>query len=88
MHDDTFLHVTRFQFVQDTPGRSVLRIVPGTGFSAADAERVLRNLRRKLNGRVELSVEIAQSLPVSPRGKTIYVDQQITAAKNPASRIA
>lgn len=88
MHDDTFLHVTRFQFVQDTPGRSVLRIVPGTGFSAADAERVLRNLRRKLNGRVELSVEIAQSLPVSPRGKTIYVDQQIAAAKNPASRIA
>jgi phenylacetate-CoA ligase len=88
MHDDTFLRVTRFQFAQETPGRSVLRVVPGPGFTAADRERVLRNLKRKLDGRVELTIEITQSLPVTARGKAIYVDQRIAAAQDPDARIA
>jgi phenylacetate-CoA ligase len=88
MHDDTFLRVMRFQFVQDTPGRSILRIVPGQGFSPADRNRVLRNLGRKLEGRVELTIEVVQSLPLSARGKAIYVDQRITSVQDPDARIA
>lgn len=88
MHDDTFVHVMRFQFAQDTPGRAVLRIVPGQGFSSADRDRVLRNLGRKLTGRVEISVEIADRLPVTERGKAIYVEQRIAGGAAPAERIA
>ena len=88
MHDDTFLRVVRFQFVQDTPGRSLLRVVPGEGFTAADRERVLRNLKRKLDGRVELTIEMVKSLPLSARGKAIYVDQRIETPQDPDARIA
>jgi phenylacetate-CoA ligase len=77
MHDDTFRHVRQFQFYQDTPGKAVLRIVPAGGFGEDEGRRILRNLDRKLNGQLALVIERADSIPLSPRGKAIYVDQRI-----------
>jgi phenylacetate-CoA ligase len=77
MHDDTFIHVRQFQFMQDTPGRAVLRIVPAGRFGDADKERVHRNLGRKLNGQLAFTIALVDAIPLSARGKTIYVDQQI-----------
>ena len=77
MHDDTFLRVRQFQFLQETPGRAVLRIVPAHGFSEEDAGRIHRNLRRKLDGQVSFTLELVDKIPLSPRGKAIYVDQRI-----------
>jgi hypothetical protein len=42
-----------------------------------DRRRIQRNLGRKLDGRVTFSIELVESIPLSPRGKAIYVDQQI-----------
>jgi len=77
MHDDTFIHVRQFQFMQETPGRAVLRIVPAPGFGEEDAGRIQRNLGRKLDGRLALTIELVEAIPLSPRGKAIYVDQRI-----------
>jgi len=77
MHDDTFLHVRQFQFRQDTPGRAVLRVVVTDGFGDEDSRRILHNLGRKLDGRVELAIETVDSIKLTPRGKAIYVDQRI-----------
>lgn len=77
MHDDTFMSVQQFQFYQDTPGQAILRIVPAESFDQQDQQRIIRNLDRKLSGRVKLSIELTQEIPLSPRGKAIYVDQQI-----------
>jgi phenylacetate-CoA ligase len=77
VHDDTFDHVLRFQLYQDTPGQAVLRLVPGKGFGESDRERIQRNLGRKLNGRLVLTLEVTESIPLSARGKAIYVDQRI-----------
>ena len=77
MHDDTFLHVRQFQFLQHTPGRAVLRMVVADGFGDEDRKRILHNLDRKLNGRVDLSIEIVSTIKLSDRGKAIYVDQRI-----------
>lgn len=77
MHDDTFLHVRQFQFMQETPGRAVLRIVPAQGFAEQDKERIHRNLGRKLNGQLTFFIELVDSIVLSPRGKAIYVDQRI-----------
>lgn len=77
MHDDTFLRVRQFQFTQETPGRAILRIVPADGFSAEDKDRIQRNLRQKLNGQVVFTTELVQSIPLSGRGKAVYVDQRI-----------
>lgn len=77
MHDDTFLHVRQFQFSQDTPGQAVLQIVPADGFRQEDTERIRRSLGRKLNGQLAFTIELVEAIPLSPRGKAIYIDQRI-----------
>jgi len=87
MHDDTFLRVRQFQFYQDTPGQAVLRVVPAEVFGDEDQRRIQHNLGRKLDGRVTFAIELVESIPLSPRGKAVYVDQRIKephASEGPA----
>jgi len=77
MHDNTFHHVRQFQFYQDKPGKAVLRIVPTEGFKHEDYQRVLTNLGKKFDGRLDFTIELHNAIPLSPRGKAIYVDQHI-----------
>jgi phenylacetate-CoA ligase len=87
VHDDTFIHAKQFQFYQDTPGQAVLRVVPAEGFGDEDKRRIQHSLGRKLDGQVTFAVELVASIPLSPRGKMIYVDQRIKepqASEGPA----
>lgn len=77
MHDDTFVNVRQFQFFQEKPGQAILRIVPVEGFNRQDEGKIQRNLGSKLDGRVTFSIEIVKEIPLSERGKAIYVDQRI-----------
>lgn len=77
MHDDTFLRVRQFQFVQEVPGKAILRILPAKGFSKEDTNRISCNLAHKLKGRLSFKIELVDSIPLSIRGKAIYVDQRI-----------
>jgi phenylacetate-CoA ligase len=81
MHDDTFLHVRQFQFMQETPGQAVLRILPADGFGEDDVNRIHRNLGRKLDRRLDFTIELVESISLSARGKAIYVDQRIQQEK-------
>ncbi len=76
-HDATFSHVHQFQFYQDTPGRAVLNVGPGKGFSGDDQRRLEASLARKLNGRVHLTVRLCNDVRQTSAGKGIYVDQRI-----------
>ena len=85
MHDDTFAQVRQFQFRQDTPGKAILSIVPGDGFTEGRKQRILQSLDRKVEGQIELSIELTEAIPLTPRGKAVYVDQRIgsrTSADN------
>ncbi len=77
MHDDTFLHVLRFQFYQDRPGFAVLRIVPGESFSPADRQRIAARLDEKLAGKIELEIQLVPEIETTPRGKATYVIQKL-----------
>lgn len=77
MHDDTFLHVQQFQFIQERPGHAVLRVVAAGGFKEEDVSRIHRNIGRKLDGRLTFEIERVEAIPTSARGKAIYVDQRI-----------
>jgi phenylacetate-CoA ligase len=80
MHDDTFTHVRQFKWYQDTPGVCVLRVVPADGFGEEDLRRIQQHLGRKFSARLTVSIERRNSIPLSPRGKAIYVDQQLPAS--------
>ena len=77
MHDDTFRNVLRFQFEQHSAGRATLKIVPSEHFGRADADRILHNLNRKLDGAVTLEIAIVDTIRLSDAGKTIYIDQRL-----------
>jgi phenylacetate-CoA ligase len=79
MHDDTFLGVKQFQFMQEKPGRAVLRLVPADGFVEEDINRIHRNLGKKLEGRINFTIELVDSIALSARGKAVYVDQRISS---------
>jgi phenylacetate-CoA ligase len=77
MHDNTFIRVRQFQFMQEMLGKAVLRIVPAEGFCSRDGERIHRNLRRKLEDRLAVTIELVDAISLTARGKAIYVDQRI-----------
>lgn len=81
MHDDTFNDVVKFQFYQDTPGRATLKIVPSDGFSDGNVQRISKNLGKKVDGRIEFRIQLVDSVPLTNRGKVIYVDQRIPDIK-------
>jgi len=77
MHDDTFDRVQRFQFFQDTPGRAVLRVIPSATFTNDDLTMIRERMARKIDGRLEFTVERVDDIPLSGRGKSVFVDQRI-----------
>jgi phenylacetate-CoA ligase len=77
VHDDTFERVRQYQFVQETPGRAELRLIPGSGFMDEDGRGILATLDRKLEGRVVLSLVLVEEIKPTPRGKHVLVDQRI-----------
>lgn len=83
MHDDTFLNVRQFQFMQEKPGRAILRVVPANGFGPKDVGRMQSNLGRKLDGQLSFTIELVDAIPLSARGKAVYVDQRIPERPQP-----
>lgn len=83
MHDDTFLNVRQFQFVQEKPGCAILRVVPANGFGPKNVGRMESSLGRKLNGQLTFTIELVIAIPLSARGKAIYVDQRIPERRQP-----
>lgn len=79
MHDDTYLNVRQLQCYQDTPGKVVIRVVPAPGFSKADEERLLRSLHRRIRDQLDFTIEKTDSIPLTRRGKAVYVEQRIEA---------
>jgi phenylacetate-CoA ligase len=78
---DAFRHVRQLQFYQDTPGRAVLKIVPAEGFGNRSRRAIRKFFEWKCEGAIDFTIELADSIPLSPRGKAIYVDQRIELDK-------
>ena len=78
MHDDTFVNVKQFQFMQEVAGKAILRVVPSDSFNEKDIDRIQARMRAKLNGRLKFNITTVQNIALSKRGKAIYVDQRIS----------
>ena len=76
-HDDTFDGILRFQFFQEAPGRSTVKLVPMKEFSDANERKIVEKLGSKFSGSIEFSVERVAEISTTGRGKAIYVDQRI-----------
>ena len=77
MHGKVFDGVRRFQFHQSEAGRVTLRLVAASSFGEADVARIQDALEMKTGGEVAWSVETVADLPLSPRGKGVFLVQEI-----------
>lgn len=77
MHDDTFDNVLQYQMYQDTPGKGIFKVVPASAFSKRDINLILRNLKRKFKDQFTFEISVVHEIPLSKRGKAIFVDQRI-----------
>lgn len=86
-HSDEFRRVFAHQFIQDEPGRVILRIVPLPGFVGEDAEAICRLIGEKLGDDIVLVLEQAASIARTPRGKQPLILQRCRQIRaNPEHR--
>lgn len=76
-HGDEFRRVLAHQFVQDEPGRVVLRFVPLPGFGDADGAAIRGLVCEKLGGDIELALEQVAAIPRTERGKQALILQRV-----------
>ncbi|NLP11740.1 phenylacetate--CoA ligase family protein, partial [bacterium] len=70
-------HVEQFQFMQQTRGKALLRIVRRSGFSDHDIEQIHQELREKFGGLVDVIVEYAETIERTGRGKLPLLIQRL-----------
>lgn len=83
MHSPGLDSVARYRFVQERAGEAVLLLEPGFGYTAAIGETILNEIRAKLEGQVNITLDVTDHIPLSPRGKHVFIDQRMPADELP-----
>ena len=69
--------VEQFQFLQQTQGEALLRIVRKSGYSDHDFEQIQQELREKFAGLVDVTVEYTKTIERTGRGKLPLLIQRL-----------
>ena len=69
--------IAEFQFMQETPGKAVMKIVRRADAPSDTADRFVELMARKTGGDIEIVPEYVDALPVSPRAKRRFIDQRL-----------
>ena len=77
MHSDVFDNVVQFQFYQKKEGEVLMRIVKKPGYTDRDTERILRELDRKFQGDVDVTIRSVGKIPRTRRGKYQFLIQDL-----------
>jgi phenylacetate-CoA ligase len=77
MHDETFDNILRFQFEQDKPGYAMLNIIPTENLNDNNINKMILNLKKKFDGRLEFDVRKVKDIPLTKSGKSVFVNQKI-----------
>jgi len=80
---DGMRNIRKAQVVQSTADRWLIRIVPGTGYTAADGQRVLDKLATDVSSRVFAEIVIVDDISALPNGKYQWVVQAWDRGKTP-----
>jgi len=67
-----FHDIAQFQVVQDEPDAIILRVVPGPGYTADTARRVVEELKVR-GADIDIKIELVDRIPVAPSGKRRFI---------------
>jgi phenylacetate-CoA ligase len=76
LHSRVFDPVVKYRFVQEKPGTADLLVVPGTGWGEQPRARIAQEIEGKLGGQVEVSLVEVDEIPLTARGKHVYIEQR------------
>lgn len=88
VHDDTFMGIEAYQFIQKEPGRCMLNVVATGTLSSKELVNIKKQVNRKLSGILECEVSQVDSIPLSNRGKYKQIIQQIDFSNGSGGGIA
>ena len=74
-HFKAFAHIARWQIVQDEPGKVAIRVIPLPGFGDEDRNEIADKFQRLAD--IQVSIEAVETIPLTPRGKHLFVVQRI-----------
>ncbi|WP_449405568.1 phenylacetate--CoA ligase family protein [Methanoculleus caldifontis] len=77
MHSGVFDNVAQFQFYQKREGEVLIRIVRRPGYTEEDTEQILRELGKKFEGDVDVTVRFVGTIPRTRRGKYQFLIQDL-----------
>ena len=77
MHSGVFDNVAQFQFYQREEGEVLMRIVRRPGYTEADTEQILRELGKKFEGGVDVTIRFVGKIPRTRRGKYQFLIQDL-----------
>ena len=81
LHSDAMKNVFRFQFFQNKPGETILKIMPKEGFSYEDSKIIEKEFNEKFGGNIKIRVNTVKNIPLTKIGKYKYIDQKTEKEK-------
>jgi phenylacetate-CoA ligase len=76
-HFDVLDNVHQTQYYQDTPGKLAFRVVPKSGFSLADLNRIQAVVQAKTGNDVDVEVRVVKEIPRTESGKHRMIIQKL-----------
>ena len=78
-----FAKIRDMQLEQERPGKLLIRIVKGPGYSEKEDEReIVNRLTDSVHGRIRISVVYLESILKTPNGKHVFFLQKINTAED------
>lgn len=88
VHDDTLENILEYQFFQDSPGKAIFRVVPSQALDELARSRILNRMNERLQGQVDLALEVRSELQRTKHGKLLRVIQKIPETVAVESQVA
>ena len=76
-HWHAFSHIRQIQLVQDERGKVVIRVARGEGYSQDDENEMRDKILKCVAGGMEVRFDYVEEIPLSARGKHIFVKQSL-----------
>lgn len=76
-HWHAFAKIVQLQFVQDEPGKVIVKIVKAANFKKEDEQEIKNKLLRCAISGLEVTFDYVAQIPLTPRGKHIFIKQSL-----------
>ncbi|MFA5070040.1 MAG: phenylacetate--CoA ligase family protein [Patescibacteria group bacterium] len=76
-HSPIFKNVKQFQFIQNEPGKLLLKIIKNDSYAREDTNTILQELENKLEKQLTIQLQFVNEIPLTPRGKYRFLIQNL-----------